>query len=172
MLTRAHLVAHPSPILRLADAWDAALLKRELAVFRQERERIPAKYRPHYTPTHRLEILQTMRLREWSATKAARRFSLQLNTVHSWIKQLRTAGTSGHLFTGPVWNRLHDAVRWTVHELRRLCPERECGNQTIARHIIRAADPDQIVISVDRRSYYDDPALPVITFRVNIKEAA
>jgi len=37
---------------------DAALLERELTVFRQERERIPPKQRPHYTPTHRLEILQ------------------------------------------------------------------------------------------------------------------
>jgi len=37
---------------------------------------------------------------------------------------------------------------------------------------IRAADPDQIVISVDRRSYRDDPALPVITIRVERKEAA
>ena len=144
MLARARLVAHPSPVLRLAAArdaavWDAALLERELAVYRQERERIPAKQRPHYTPTHRLEILQIMRLREWSAAKAATRFALHPNTVRNWIKQLRTTGESGRLFTGPVWNRLHDAVRWTVHELRRLCPERECGTRTIARHIIRAA---------------------------------
>ncbi len=37
---------------------------------------------------------------------------------------------------------------------------------------IRAADPDQIILSVDRRSYRDDPALPVVTIRVNRKEAA
>ncbi len=65
MLARARLVSHPSPVVRLAAArdaavWDAALLERELAVFRQERERIPAKQRSHYTPTHRLEILQIM----------------------------------------------------------------------------------------------------------------
>ncbi len=50
MLARARLVSHPSPVVRLAAArdaavWDAALLERELAVFRQERERIPAKQR-------------------------------------------------------------------------------------------------------------------------------
>ncbi len=72
ILARARLTSHPSPFLRLAAArdavaWDVALLERELAVFRQERERIPAKQRPHYTPTHRLEILQIMRLRQWSA---------------------------------------------------------------------------------------------------------
>jgi len=126
MLTRARLAPHPSPVLRLAAArdaavWDVALLERELAVFRQERERIPAKQRPYYTPTHRLEILQIMRLREWSATKTATRFALHPNTVRSWIRQLRTAGKSGHLFTSPVCNRLHDAVRWTVHELLLRC---------------------------------------------------
>ena len=144
MLARARLTSHPSPVLRLAAArdalaWEAALLERELRVFRQERERIPSKQRPHYTPTNRLAILQIMRLRDWSAAEAARRFALHPNTVRSWSKQLRTAGTSGHLFTGPAWNRIHDAVRWTVHELRRLCPQPECGTRTIARHIIRAA---------------------------------
>ena len=66
ILARARLTSHPSPVLRLAAArdavaWDAALLERELAVFRKERERIPAKHRPHYTPTHRLEMRQIMR---------------------------------------------------------------------------------------------------------------
>ena len=51
--------SNPSPAQRLAAvrdaiAWDAALLERELDVFRQERERAPAMQRPHYTPTHRL----------------------------------------------------------------------------------------------------------------------
>ena len=66
MLARACMTSHPSPVLRLAAvrdamAWETALLERELAVFRQERERIPAKQRPHDTPTHRLEVLQIMR---------------------------------------------------------------------------------------------------------------
>ncbi len=65
ILATARMTSHPSPVLRLAAvrdaiAWDAALLEREFAVFRQERERIPAKQRPHYTPAHRLEILQIM----------------------------------------------------------------------------------------------------------------
>jgi len=38
----------------------------------------------------------------------------------------------------PPWNKLHEAVRWTVHEIRRLCPEREFGTRSIARHIVRA----------------------------------
>ncbi len=144
MLARARLTSHPSPVVRLAVArdamaWDAALLERELALFRQERQRIPSKQRPHYTPTNRLEILQIIRLRDWSAAETARRFVLHPNSVRNWLKQLRKAGKSSHLFTGPVWNRIHDAVRWTVHELRRLCPELEVGTRTIARYIVRAA---------------------------------
>ena len=144
ILARARLTSHPSPVLRLAAvrdaiAWDAALLERERAVFRQERERIPAKQRPHYTPTHRLEILQIMRLRQWSADDAATRFVLHPNTIRCWLKQLQTHGESSRLFAGPVWNRIHDAVRWTVHQLRYLCPEPACGTRTIARYVVRAA---------------------------------
>ncbi len=80
-----------------------------------------------------------MRLWEWSAAETARRFVLHPNSVRHWLRQLRTAGTSSHLFTGPVWNRIHNAVRWTVHELRRLCPKPEVGSRTIARYIVRAA---------------------------------
>ena len=146
-------------------AWETALLERELAVFRQERERISPKQRPHYTPAHRLEILQIMRLRHWSTTETARRFVLHPNTVLYWLKQLRTGGESSRLFTGPVWNHLHDAVRWTVHELRRLCPEPECGTRTIARYIMRAAvqisrsSVQRILREDSPKRRYDKPAL-------------
>ena len=36
------------------------------------------------------------------------------------------------------WNRIDDAVRWAIHELRQLCPEPEFGTRTIARHLVRA----------------------------------
>ena len=170
ILARARLTSHPSPVMRLAAvrdaiAWDAALLERELAVFRQERERIPAKHRSHYTPPHRLEILQIMRLRQWSVEDTASRFVLHPNTVRSWLKQLQAHGESSRLFAEPVWNRLHDAVRWTVHQLRYLCPESECGTRTIARHIVRAAvqisrsSVQRILREELPRRRYDKPAL-------------
>jgi hypothetical protein len=127
ILARARMTSHPSQVLcpaavRDAIAWDAALLERGPTVFRQERERIPAKQRPHYTPIHRLEIQQILRLRQWSADDAATRFVLRPNTVRSWTKQLRTHGEASRSFADPVWNRIHDAVRWTVHQLRYRCP--------------------------------------------------
>ena len=81
MLARVRLTSHPSPVLRVtamraAAIWNYQLLKRELAVYREERERIPAKQRSHYTPAHRLEILQIMRLRNRNATRTAKRFVL------------------------------------------------------------------------------------------------
>ncbi|MEQ9454089.1 MAG: DDE-type integrase/transposase/recombinase [Phycisphaeraceae bacterium] len=38
----------------------------------------------------------------------------------------------------PPWNKLHARVRWLVHEIRALCPERDFGTRTIARHLLRA----------------------------------
>jgi len=43
-------------------------------------------------------------------------------------------------FTGRLlWNRIDDAVRWAVHELRLLCPEPEFGTRSIARQVVRAS---------------------------------
>ncbi|MFK7884566.1 MAG: hypothetical protein AB8F26_10335, partial [Phycisphaerales bacterium] len=38
----------------------------------------------------------------------------------------------------PPWNKLHEGVRWLVQEIRALCPERDFGTRTIARHIMRS----------------------------------
>ena len=88
---------------------------------------------------HRLENLQIMRLRQSSADDVATRFISHPNTVRSWLKQLPTHGESSRLFASPVWNRIYDSVRWTVHQLRYLCPGSACGTRTIASHIVRAA---------------------------------
>ncbi len=34
--------------------------------------------------------------------------------------------------------KLHEGVQWLVHEIRQLCPERDFGTRTIARHIMRS----------------------------------
>ena len=45
---------------------------------------------------------------------------------------------SNSLLAEVPWNKIDDAIRWAVHELRRLCPEPEFGTRTMARHLIRA----------------------------------
>jgi putative transposase len=143
MLARTRAASHASPIVRLLARRDhahfeARLLERELVVFRAQRHRIKPHHRPHYGPEQRAEILQLMALRDWSAKKTAERFALHPNTIRAWQKAARRRCQGDRLLGEPPWNKLHDSVRWLVHELRRMCPEREFGTRTIARHILRA----------------------------------
>jgi transposase len=95
------------------------------------------KSRPDYTGVQRLEIIQIMRLRGWTVAQVATRFVLHPNTVRAWLRALENEGDAAKLFTAPVWNRLHDAIRWTTQEIRRICPEPEVGTRTIAAMIVR-----------------------------------
>lgn len=142
-LARSRALCHPAPMTRMLAQRDhlfseAALLERELAIFRAQRLAKAPRRRPQFGPGQRAEILQLTTLRGWTAKQAADRFGLHPNTIRNWRKALRDRSRSEQLFAEPPWNRLHTAVRWTVHEIRRLCPEREFGTRTIARHMIRA----------------------------------
>lgn len=76
-------------------------------------------------------------LREWSAAYAAKRFGLHENTIHAWNRALLNKRRADELLGSPPWNRLQEGVRHTVHEIRKLCPEREFGTRSIARHMVR-----------------------------------
>ena len=140
---RARMLAHSSPLVRVMcqrdhALSDAALLEQELAVFRSQRHRKPAKQRPHYAPEERAEILQVMRLRGWSAKQAGQRFVVHPNTIRNWQRAVEDKLRAERALGSPPWNRLDDGVRWLIHELRRTFPEPEFGTRTIARHIMRA----------------------------------
>ena len=67
MLARTRAISHVSPMVRMLGMRDhthseAALLERELAVFRSHRRHPPPGRRPHYAPEERSEILQIGRL--------------------------------------------------------------------------------------------------------------
>ncbi len=117
---------------------ETALLEREVAIFRAQRMAKAPRRRPQFDPGQRAEILQLSELKGWSSKQTALRFGLHPNTIRNWRRSLRDKGRAERLLGEPPWNRLHEAVRWTVHEIRRLCPEREFGTRTIARHMIRA----------------------------------
>lgn len=112
--------------------------ERELAIYRSQRQRKPAKQRPHFEPQERAEILQLMRLRGWSCKEAAARFVLHPNMIRNWKKSLREKHKSESVVGAPPWNKLHGGVRWLVHEMRQLCTERDFGTRTIARYIMRS----------------------------------
>lgn len=143
-LARARLASGSSPILRLLaqrdqEATEVDLLRRELDILRAQRQGLQPQRRPHYRPAQRLAILQLRRLRGWSIKTTAERFVLHRNTVRSWIRALEGKGQPNLLNGAVVWNRIDDAVRWAIHELRRLCPEPEFGTRSIARHVLRAS---------------------------------
>ena len=143
-LARARLASAGSPILRLLvqrdqEATEVDLLRRELHILRSQRENMPPHQRPNYRPEQRLAILQLRGLRGWSLKTTADRFVLHRNTIRSWVKALEGKGRPSLLNGAVVWNRIDDAVRWTIHELRRLCPEPEFGTRSIARHVLRAS---------------------------------
>ncbi len=142
-LARIRLASVASPTLRLLTQRDhalndARLLRRELATLRAQRQSLPPHRRPDYKAEQRLAILQLRRLRGWTIKKTARRFVVHPNTIRSWIKAIEGRGNQSLLTDAIRWNRLADAVRWTAHELRRLCPEPEFGTRTIARQLVRA----------------------------------
>jgi hypothetical protein len=142
-LARGRLASAASPVLRLLMQRDQAitetdLLRREVAILRSQREGIAPHRRPDYEPSQRLAILQLRRLRGWKVIHIAERFVLHPNTVRSWISAAE-GGKKTRLFADALsWNRIDDAVRWAVQEIRRFCPEPEFGTRTIARHLIRA----------------------------------
>ncbi len=142
-LARVRLASASSPVLRLMVDRDqalseVALLQREIDIFRTQREQMPSHRRPDYSPEQRLAILQLRRMRGWNIRRTAERFVIHPNTLRLWIKAAEERNNSQLLAGTIVWNKLDDAVSWTVHELRRLCLEPEFGSRTLARYIIRA----------------------------------
>jgi putative transposase len=142
-LARVRVASLPSPVLGMMAERDHAhgeseLLRRELEVFRAQREALKPHRRPDYPPEQRLAILQIMRLRGWNAVVTAKRFVLHPNTVRAWVQTVEGRRDPGRLLGDVPWNRIHDGVRWAVHELRRLCPEPEMGTRTIAKHLVRS----------------------------------
>jgi len=140
---RSRAFEYPMPMVRLLAQRDHAhtdsvLLERELAIYRSQRHCKSPKHRPHYSPQERSEILQLMRLRGWSCKEAAARFIVHPNTIRNWKRAPRDKLKADKLVGAPPWNKLYEGVRWLVHEIRQLCPERDFGTRTIARHIIRS----------------------------------
>lgn len=142
-LARTRALSHVAPMTRMLGQRDhlyteTALLEREVAIFRSQRMAKAPRRRPQFDQRQRAEILQLSVLRGWSSKQTALRFGVHPNRIRNWRRSLRDKGRAERLLGAPSWNRLHEAVRWTLHEIRRLCPEREFGTKTIARYMIRA----------------------------------
>jgi transposase-like protein len=132
---RERAAASGSPLIRAFAFRDqqallAALDGRCLALLRARWERLPTQKRPDYSAAERAEILQILRLRNWNVKKTARFFMLHPNTIRAWRREMNGGKKSGIL--KPPVNKISEAGRWLVHEIRTLCPEKDFGTRTIA----------------------------------------
>ena len=150
-LARCRLASTASPVLKLMMERDelqtqVAWLNRELEILRGQRADMLPKKRPNYSPEQRLAIVQLMRQRGWIIAIVCKRFVLHPQSVRKWIRTMEYGDPTNSLFPKVRWNRIDDAVRWAVHELRQLCPEPEMGTRTIALQMVRSG------IQISRRS--------------------
>ena len=142
-LTRVRLSSTGSPIQRLTVQRDdettrACIQQRRADILCANRANDPPHRRTHFTVPQRLEIIQLLRLAGWNIEQAAANFAVHPNTIRAWIKAVEGTGRISLLDGAVVWNRMDDAVRWAVHELRSLFPEKEFGTRTMGRHLLRA----------------------------------
>ncbi len=175
MLARGRAASSASPVVRTLagrdeEAWKLAIREREVGVFRRRIEAMPPHSRPHFLDEDRFEVLQLMRLRGLSVEQAAERYVLHPNTIRGWIRQFRTGRNIGAFFGKAPLNKINDAVRWLVHEIRRLCPEREFGTRSIAMAIVRAGI-QLSRSSVQRFLHEKKPAAPVTAKSASAKDA-
>tara|TARA_Y100000589_G_scaffold62765_1_gene53998 strand:+ start:11357 stop:12409 length:1053 start_codon:yes stop_codon:yes gene_type:complete len=150
-LARCRLASTASPVLQLMMERDELhtkfeWLKRELKILRSQRADMLPKKRPNYSPEQHLAIVQLMRQQRWSIAIVAKRFVIHPQSIRKWIRTMENGDPTCSLFPMVRWNRIDDAVRWVVHELRHLYPEPEMGTRTFARYWIRAG------IQISRRS--------------------
>ena len=65
---------------------EVALIERELTIKDARFSRLPAKKRPEYLPSERLEILLIKTMRGLNNSQLARRFQITVQTVRRWLR--------------------------------------------------------------------------------------
>ena len=98
---------------------EIALLREELYIKDGRWERSRSRRRPHYTPTHRMRILQLRAARGWTLEKTARVFLVDLQTLLIWMRRLDEQGERSLIQTVEPVNRYPDFVRNLVRQLKR-----------------------------------------------------
>ena len=142
-IARGRAIGNASSTVRLLaqrdDAlWRAAVAERRLGLFRRRLRNANPLNRPDFIPDDRLEILKIMWYRGWSIAETAEYFVLHRNTVSDWLKRYRTKeDLRGFLGRAP-FNKIGDATRWLVHEMRGLGIRFGTGTRTIAAMIVEA----------------------------------
>lgn len=108
---------------------------RIIAVYRAQRESVPAAKRPRWTPPQKAEALRIMRMCGESRTWLAAIMCVGEQSVRRW--ELAESLGSFADNTSVAHNRLDDAVRQLAHDARALMPDLKFGTRSITAMLIR-----------------------------------
>jgi hypothetical protein len=141
VLARERAANHGFEMVRIQAERDEAVQKEALNLqlvdlLRRRIERIPAKERPQYAPEERFQILQLIRLQNWSLKVAAKNLVLNEETLRRWFKEFRENPDCGLFFGAAPWNKLSDGTRWVAQKIKELSPIE--GTRTIANLLLQA----------------------------------
>lgn len=130
--------ALPTGAVHLTEEQEVARVRMELTLVVLENELLHERIKamsnsPPWPATLRPRVLRLMRLRGEGATRFAQRMRLSKSTIMRW-KRLERVGTGG---SAAVYNRLSDAVRRAVHEVKALLPEVGVGSRALTQHLRR-----------------------------------
>jgi DNA-binding transcriptional regulator YiaG len=103
---------------------------------RSRLERVPARHRPHYVATERMEILQLKALNAWSAEETAQRFLVTSDTIRSWERASQDPNSSLLSLDREPVNRFPDWLGYMVGQFKTLCPG--LGKKKIVEILARA----------------------------------
>jgi putative transposase len=112
---------------------ELALAENQLRIMSLRFKRVPAKNRPYYLPTERMEILNHKAACGWNLKQTAEAFQISVETIASWLKRI----DDDSLVNIPVpWNKYPAYLRYVTQQLKSLVPR--LGKKKIAEYFTRS----------------------------------
>ncbi|MFA7230304.1 MAG: helix-turn-helix domain-containing protein [Victivallaceae bacterium] len=105
----------------------------QLRIMSARLSRVPAKKRPYYLPTERMEILNHKAACAWNLKQTAEAFQTSPETISSWLKRI----DDDSLVNLPKpWNKYPAYLRYVTQQLKSLVPR--LGKKKIAEYFTRS----------------------------------
>jgi transposase InsO family protein len=105
----------------------------QLRIIKMRLERIPARHRPYFTATERMEILAHKSACGWNLKQTAEAFDVEPSTISSWLRRL----DDDSLVKIPApWNKYPDFLKHITQVLKTLVPR--MGKKKIAEYFTRS----------------------------------
>ena len=115
---------------------EVAQLRAEMGIKDARMKSLSPAWRPYYSPTARLEILELRAARGWSLAQTADTFLICPKTVASWMRRRNEEGPDAIVQLRVPVNKFPDFVRYAIQRLSALCPT--LGKKKLAEVLARA----------------------------------